>query len=49
VLRRLLVIEPGFAVQSVTQLAPFNRAADVAYYLAGLRLAGVSEGRNGSA
>lgn len=45
VLRRLLTVEPGFTVQNVLQLPPFNRTPDLAYYVTGLRLAGVAEGR----
>ena len=44
-LRRLAVAEPGFNIQHVVTLPPFQRQADIAYYTAGLRLAGVPEGR----
>jgi DNA-binding SARP family transcriptional activator/Tfp pilus assembly protein PilF len=43
--RRLLVAEPGFTIQHVLAMPPFNRPADVAYYTNGLRLAGLPEGR----
>jgi hypothetical protein len=45
VLRRLAASEPGFAIQHVTALTPFQRPADIAYYTTGLRLAGLPEGR----
>ncbi len=43
-LRRLLAAEPGFTIQSVLNLSPFNRPADMSHYMAGLRLAGLPEG-----
>jgi TolB-like protein len=45
VLRRLAAAEPGFTIQHVMALPPFQRPADIAYYTTGLRLAGLPEGR----
>jgi DNA-binding SARP family transcriptional activator len=45
ILRRLAAAEPGFTIQHVMALPPFHRPADIAYYTAGLRLAGLPEGR----
>jgi tetratricopeptide (TPR) repeat protein len=45
ILRRLTGAEPAFNIQHVMALPPFQRPADIAHYTAGLRLAGLPEGR----
>lgn len=43
VLQRLCAIEPGFSLARFCAVSPFRRAADMAHYREGLRLAGVPE------
>jgi DNA-binding SARP family transcriptional activator len=45
ILRRLATAEPGFNIEQVMTLPPFHRQSDITHYTAGLRLAGLAEGR----
>ena len=44
VLNRLLAIEPNFTVQDAIRRSPYDQAAEMDHYAAGLRLAGLAEG-----
>jgi adenylate cyclase len=44
ILKRLLVLEPGFSVSSAIERSPMIRRDDLALYAEGLRRAGLREG-----